>query len=98
EPGDGFVVVAGDGTTVRARRVLLALGVIDEVPAIPGMSEAWGRGVFQCPHCHGFEHRGKVWGVLLTSAELAEFALMLTGWTRQLTAFTLAELALPPEA
>lgn len=92
---DGFVVAAEDGSGLRARRVILAMGMVDEVPAIPGMREGWGRSVFQCPHCHGFEHRGKAWGVMIPSVELADFALMLSGWTRELTAFT--GYPLPPE-
>lgn len=94
---DGFHVRLEDGTQVRARRVLLAMGVTDEPLAIPGMREAWGRSVFQCPHCHGWELRGKAWGVLLPSAALADFARTLTGWTRNVTAFTLGAFSLPPE-
>jgi thioredoxin reductase len=94
---EGFLVLLEGGTQVRAHRVLLAMGVTDEPPALPGMREAWGRSAFQCPHCHGWERRGKAWGVLLSSAALADFALMLTGWTRHVTAFTCDAVAVAPE-
>lgn len=97
ERGERFRLVAEDGSEVRALRVILALGVVDELPALTGLREAWGRGVFQCPHCHGFEHRGKRWGLWLTSNELADFALMLTGWTRDLIAFADGGLPIKPE-
>ncbi|MCY1042765.1 NAD(P)/FAD-dependent oxidoreductase [Corallococcus sp. bb12-1] len=97
-PKDGFHVMLEGGAQVRARRVLLALGAVDEPPALPGMGEAWGRSAFQCPHCHGWEIRGKAWGVLLDSVPLVDFAIMLTGWTRNVTALTRGAWALPPEA
>lgn len=95
---DGFLVLLEGGTQVRARRVLLALGVTDAPLALPGMREAWGRSVFQCPHCHGWERRGEAWGVLLGSAVLADFAIMLTGWTRNVTALTHGAFTLPLDA
>lgn len=54
--GEFDLVLAG-GDSVRARRVLLATGVVDELPAIPGLAERWGHGVVHCPYCHGWERR-----------------------------------------
>ncbi len=54
---DQFTVTLGDGTTEQARRLLLATGVVDELPPIPGLAELWGRGVFNCPYCDGWEVR-----------------------------------------
>ncbi len=45
------------GGVERARRLLLATGLLDELPPIKGLAELWGRGVFHCPYCHGFEVR-----------------------------------------
>jgi thioredoxin reductase len=94
----GFLVRLEGGAAVRAARVLLATGVTDVPPALPGLKEAWGHSAFQCPHCHGWEHRGRAWGALVSSAPLADFAVMLTGWTRDVTVFTLGAFALPPDA
>lgn len=85
--GADFVVTMGE-TRVRARRLLLAAGVRDEPPAIDGVAEHWGRSVFQCPYCHGWEHRDQPWGVLLTSAMTADHAPLFFGWTDRITAFT----------
>lgn len=53
---DGFDVHTADGTIFQSRRVLLATGVRDELPAIPGLAEYWGQGgVHHCPYCHGWE-------------------------------------------
>lgn len=48
-----------DGGSVRARSVLVATGLTDELPDIPGLAEGWARVVHHCPHCHGYEESGR---------------------------------------
>ena len=62
---DGFRVSMGD-RVVGARRVLLATGLRDELPDIPGLAERWGIDVLHCPYCHGWEVRDQRIGVLAT--------------------------------
>jgi Thioredoxin reductase len=52
---DRFEVQMEDGARLTARRVILATGVADTLPQIPGLSERWGKSVFHCPYCHGYE-------------------------------------------
>jgi thioredoxin reductase/SAM-dependent methyltransferase len=52
---EGFRVALADGTTLVGRRVLVATGLTDVLPDIPGVAEQWGRGVIHCPYCHGWE-------------------------------------------
>jgi thioredoxin reductase len=85
--GADFVVAMGDAR-VRARRLLLATGVRDELPAIEGVAEHWGHSVFQCPYCHGWEHRDQPWAVLLTSTMMADHAQLFFAWTDRITALT----------
>jgi thioredoxin reductase len=63
----GFEVDLEDGETVRARRMLLATGLVDVLPEVPGVREFWGSSVLHCPYCHGWEVRGRRIGVLGTS-------------------------------
>lgn len=56
---DGFELDLAGGHVVVARRVLLATGLVDELPAIPGVAERWGRDVVHCPFCHGYEVRDR---------------------------------------
>ncbi len=63
---DGFAVTVADMRTVRARRLLIATGVLDELPAIDGLRERWGRDVVHCPYCHGWEVRDRAIGVIAT--------------------------------
>ncbi|SIR09913.1 Thioredoxin reductase [Rhizobium sp. RU20A] len=79
EDGAAFDVIA-DGARFAARRLLLATGVTDTLPAIPGLAERWGRSVFHCPYCHGYElDRGPI-AVIAGSALSMHHALMLPDW------------------
>lgn len=57
-PGQLELQLSGD-TAVIARRVLLCCGIQDELPPLEGLTEAWGKAVFSCPYCHGWEVRDK---------------------------------------
>lgn len=79
EHGQHFKVTTAAGT-LHARRLLLATGVADELPPLPGLSERWGRSVFHCPYCHGYElDRGRI-GVLAWSPMALHHALLLPDW------------------
>jgi len=77
---DAFSVVTGDGGRIAARRVLLATGFEDRLPAIPGLAERWGETVLHCPYCHGYEVGGGPVGVLARTAEAARFAAVVADW------------------
>ncbi|MCA0276786.1 MAG: NAD(P)/FAD-dependent oxidoreductase [Proteobacteria bacterium] len=83
----GFAVDIGDGRVETARRLVLAAGVSDSLPAIAGLQERWGRSVFHCPYCHGYElNQGRI-GVLAVSEHSMHHALMLPDWGKT-TLFT----------
>ncbi|MEU3272173.1 NAD(P)/FAD-dependent oxidoreductase [Saccharomonospora sp. NPDC006951] len=63
---DDFDVLLADGRSVRGRRLLLATGLTDELPGVPGLAERWGTDVLHCPYCHGWEVRDQAIGVLST--------------------------------
>lgn len=96
------VIGAETGTeTVAARRVLLATGMIDEPLPLEGFRALWGRSIFQCPYCHGWEVQDQRWGVLALPASaphILPFAIQARGWTRELTLFTGGIVELPEEA
>ena len=89
ERGDFRIVLTTE--TVRARRVLLCTGMIDETLPIEGFAERWGHTIYQCPYCHGWEVRDRPWGYLVTPTSADHylpFALMLRQWSDRLTVFT----------
>ncbi|ROS75425.1 thioredoxin reductase [Cellulomonas sp. PhB143] len=59
-----FEAQLADGAVLRARRLLLATGLVDELPDVPGLAQHWGHDVLHCPYCHGWEVRGRRIGVL----------------------------------
>jgi thioredoxin reductase len=78
--GDGFAVLTADGARHRARRLILATGVSDVLPEVPGLAERWGRGVYHCPYCHAYELGRGPLGVLATGPESLHQALLLPDW------------------
>lgn len=83
-----FAVTLSDGTRVQARRLLLAVGMVDEPPAIDGMRDYWGTSVFQCPYCHAWEVQDGRFAYLARSAEAMDFAILLRSWTASVTVLT----------
>jgi thioredoxin reductase len=78
---DQFTVALADGTSEQARRLLLATGVADELPPINGLAELWGRGVFNCPYCDGWEVRDQPVAVLAADPRNLQLAVHLTRWS-----------------
>ncbi|WP_137921001.1 NAD(P)/FAD-dependent oxidoreductase [Hydrogenophaga sp. 2FB] len=92
----GFRVTTADGATEHARKVVIATGVVDELPAIDGLAQRWGSSVFHCPYCHGYElDEGRI-GVLASSALSMHHALMLPDWGQ--TTFFLNDAFVPDGA
>lgn len=88
-----FSVVLADGRSSEGRRVLFATGVSDTLPAIEGLEERWGKSVFHCPYCHGYElDRGRI-GVIATGLGSLHQALLLPDWG-DVTLFTNGALKL----
>ncbi|RPF31682.1 NAD(P)/FAD-dependent oxidoreductase [Streptomyces sp. TLI_185] len=91
--GEEFTVVLAGGRTVRARRLVIATGLRDELPAVPRVAERFGRDVLHCPYCHGWEVRDQAFGVLATTPLSVHQALMVSQWSKDVTLFlhTVAE-------
>jgi len=78
--GEGFRIVLEDGAAVHGRRLVLATGVTGELPSIDGLAERWGKSVFHCPYCHGYELNEGAIGVIATGELAMHHALMLPDW------------------
>ncbi|MFE9958554.1 NAD(P)/FAD-dependent oxidoreductase [Micromonospora sp. NPDC005299] len=79
--GEGFTVALADGHRVRADRLLVATGLVDELPELPGLRDRWGRDVVHCPYCHGWEVRDRPIGVLATGPLSVHQALLFRQWS-----------------
>jgi len=92
-----FSVSFGDGGMVRAKRLVLATGLVDHLPDVPGMQELWGVGVNQCPYCHGYEVADRKFAVFGISAGSVHQALLVSDWSDDVTLLTNGGDWLTPE-
>ena len=82
---DDFRITTADGETLAGRRLILSYGIVDEMPAIPGFADCWGKTVIHCPFCHGYEVAGKRWGLLYSSPMSLHGPALYANWTDDIT-------------
>jgi len=83
-----FKVTLADGTSVRSRKLLVATGVCDNLPEIPGIQAMYGRSVFHCPYCDGWEIRDQPIAIYGQEHRGIGLSLELTAWSRDLVLCT----------
>ena len=86
-----------DGTYIKARKILIATGVMDSLPTIEGFAELFGRGVFQCPYCDGWEFRDQRIAVYGKGRRGLEMGRALTAWTSRIVVCTDGPSELPDD-
>ncbi|WP_061936076.1 NAD(P)/FAD-dependent oxidoreductase [Aureimonas sp. AU22] len=77
---DGFAVTLDNGLALETSKLVLAFGVADILPDVPGVAERWGRTVLHCPYCHGYEISRQRLGVLYGSPRSAQQAMLIAEW------------------
>ena len=88
----GLEVILADGTRATGRRLLVATGLIDSLPDVPGLQERWGVDVLHCPYCHGWEVRDQAIGILGTGPRSVHQALLFRQWSDNVTLFLHTEM------
>ena len=83
-----FTIATASGKEFSAKKILLATGVKDLMPEIPGFAACWGISVIHCPYCHGYEYREQSTGILANGEMAFEFVKLIDNWTKKLTLFT----------
>lgn len=84
---DDFSVRTSDGESLKARRLILSYGIVDQMPDVPGFAEAWGTSIVPCPYCDGFEVAGQHWGLVWSGRQSHNQARLFHDWTDRLTLF-----------
>ncbi len=92
-----FHVTVQGGGRVTARKLLIATGVVDNVPDIPGFRDLYGTSVFHCPYCDGWEVRDRPLAIYGRGARGLGFSLEMTGWSRDLVLCTDGPSEIPAE-
>lgn len=82
---DNLFVLNGN---LRARKILLAHGVKDVLPPLPGFLNLWGKSIFHCPYCHGYEHLNSPIGIIGDSKTALHYAILVKSLTDNLIVFT----------
>jgi thioredoxin reductase len=77
---DGFAVTLATGDVLDSVRLVLAFGISDELPAIPGLAERWGTSVLHCPYCHGYEFSDQRLGVLYLTPKSIMQTMLISEW------------------
>jgi thioredoxin reductase len=86
---DGFVVQTAAGDELRGAALLLATGLVDDLPAVPGVDALYGERVFHCPYCDGWEHRDEPLGLYgRGDGRGGTYALTMARWSNDLVLFT----------
>ncbi|GAA1937851.1 NAD(P)/FAD-dependent oxidoreductase [Microbacterium aoyamense] len=83
----GVAVTFDDGSVENARALVVATGLTDELPDVPGLAERWGTSVLHCPYCHGWEVRGRRLGVLMVSPHQVHQAQLVRQWSDDVVVF-----------
>jgi thioredoxin reductase len=83
----GFQVVLAEGAPLSTRRILVATGLRDELPSIPGVHERWARDLLHCPYCHGYEVRDQPLGVLGGTPDAVQHAQLVRQWSSDVVFF-----------
>jgi thioredoxin reductase len=91
-----FVAELANGEKRSFRKVILAHGIVDRLPEAPGFRELWGKSVFHCPYCHGFEVRGKRLGVVANGMFAEHLTPMVSALSADVILFTQGKALLDP--
>jgi thioredoxin reductase len=78
--GEGFLVTLANGDAMEARKLVLAFGLRDKLPEIPGLQQRWGKTVLHCPYCHGIEFSDRRLGVLYRTPMSVHQAFLIAEW------------------
>lgn len=81
----GFVLETSVGVSIEAKRIVIATGLTDVLPEIPGLADGWGETVIHCPYCHGYEVRGENIGIIGTTAMSYHQAMMFSQLSDRVT-------------
>lgn len=94
---EGFEVETSSSEKFYAKKLIIASGVKDMMPEIPGFAECWGISVIHCPYCHGYEVKNEITGILSNGDMAYEFSKLIFNLTKNLTLFTNGKASLSKE-
>ncbi|SHK52503.1 NAD(P)/FAD-dependent oxidoreductase [Epilithonimonas mollis] len=85
---NGFEITTKRGEIFKAKKLIFATGIVDEVPNIKGFWECWGISLIHCPYCHGYEFKTKKTGIIANGERGFHIASLVNNLTDNLTILT----------
>lgn len=84
----GFEITAENGQKFYSKKLIVATGIIDEVPDIKGFKESWGVSLIHCPYCHGYEYRGRKTAIIANGDKAVHISSLVKNLTQHVTIIT----------
>jgi len=84
----GFEITTENGERFSSKKIIIATGIIDEVPDIKGFQESWGISLIHCPYCHGYEYKGKKTGIIANGDKALHISSLVKNLTKEVTILT----------
>ncbi len=94
---DGFEIITKSGERFTSKKLVIATGIKDAMPAIKGFSECWGISIIHCPYCHGYEHKGVKTAIMANGESAFHLAPLVKNLTNELTILTTGKMEFDEE-
>src|SRR6218665_1656304 len=85
---NGFEIITENGEKFNSKKLIIATGIIDEIPNIKGFQECWGISLIHCPYCHGYEFKNKKTGIIANGERGFHISSLVNNLTKDITIFT----------
>lgn len=85
---NGFEITTEKGEKFHSKKLIIATGLVDEVPDIKGFKESWGISLIHCPYCHGYEYKGKKTGIIANGDKAVHISSLVKNLTEDVTILT----------
>jgi len=85
---NGFEITTENGEKFNSKKLIVAAGIVDEIPNIKGFKESWGISLVHCPYCHGYEYRGKKTGIIANGDRAIHLSSLVKNLTEDVTILT----------
>lgn len=84
----GFEIQTENGEKFKSKKIIVATGIIDQIPDIKGFKESWGISLIHCPYCHGYEYKGKKTGIIANGDKAVHISSLVKNLTKDVTILT----------
>lgn len=85
---NSFEIITEKGEKFHSKKLIIATGIVDEIPDLKGFKESWGISLIHCPYCHGYEYKGKKTGIIANGDKAVHISSLVKNLTEDVTILT----------